>query len=112
VPDLEKVVRAACQDPTSDDYFDFSRFLNFLELVGVSFAEDRHSRGAVAELFGHTITDWWDVWGDVIPDAWGANATARVHVGALAGQLAQDRARGDRRRAKRSFLRWLFITPR
>jgi hypothetical protein len=112
VPDRERVVRTACKDPTSDDYLAFSRFLNFFEQLGAAFADDRHGRQAVAQLFAPTLTGWWEIWGEVIPDAWGTHATAKGHLGALAVQLAQDRARGDRRGSARSFLRWLFITPR
>ena len=72
-------LKTAKSGPT-DDYFKFTRHLNFWEQVGLAFDEDRDSIKLISYMFGEAIEKAWETWEQVIPAVWGSNFRHRARL--------------------------------
>jgi hypothetical protein len=95
------------KDAQSDDYFRFTKHLNFWEQVGMSYSD--HSRGlAVVDLmFGEAIDQAWGAWEPVIPQVWGRDTDIGRSFDALVKKIRRRRRSLRRRRN----LRRVLLTP-
>ena len=95
----------AAKDPLSDEYFLFTRYLNFWEEIGLEFCDHSGGLKIVDEMFGDLITAaWHDTWKQVIARVWGTRTTVGGGFRRIVEKI--ERKRTWRRRRRRLFS-WL-----
>ena len=91
----------------SDDYFRFTRHLNFWEQVGMSYCDHSGGLRVVDLMFGEAIEEAWDAWKDVIPEVWGKGTDIGLNFNGLVKKIRKLNKRKCRLRKLRKFL----LTP-
>jgi hypothetical protein len=72
---LARDLKRAKDEPLSDEYFVFTRYLKFWEQVGMEFQDHAGGLRVVDEMFGDLIiAAWRNTWEKVIPLVWEPNA--------------------------------------
>jgi hypothetical protein len=102
---LARDLKKAKDQPLSDEYFVFTRYLNFWEQVGMEFRNHSGGLRVVDEMFGDLIiAAWHNTWKQVIPKVWEDRADVGGAFGKIVWKIEQKR---KWRRRRRKLWRWL-----